>query len=247
MILIFILISKSLVAETILSGTVTDEKGIGLPVDNPYFSSVPNVPQRGRFSPFLFKGTSFSSGRYSAQYGQAMSSALILETQDLPEESMTNIGIISVGANIGHTKRWKKTAVGIFGGYTDLQPYYSIVEQNRDWQRAPHSINGSATIKHQTSKNGMLKGMVSYSVSNLTIDVPDTSDAMLEKQLSFKQKNNNFFSTLGYRQIIFKKWTVYAAGSLSSNENKISIDEFPLKNKNNFFSSRLSLSRTLGD
>lgn len=34
----------------------------GLLVDNPYFSSVPDVPQRGRFSPFLFKGTSFSSG-----------------------------------------------------------------------------------------------------------------------------------------------------------------------------------------
>jgi len=49
----------------------------GMLVANPYFSSVPDVPQRGRFSPFLFKGTNFSTGGYSAQYGQAMSSVLV--------------------------------------------------------------------------------------------------------------------------------------------------------------------------
>ena len=34
----------------------------GLFVQNPYNASVPNLPARGRFSPFLFKGTSFSTG-----------------------------------------------------------------------------------------------------------------------------------------------------------------------------------------
>src|SRR6202012_6198529 len=35
-------------------------------VNNPYYSSVPDIAQRGRFSPFLFKGTVFSTGGYSA-------------------------------------------------------------------------------------------------------------------------------------------------------------------------------------
>ena len=39
----------------------------GIEVANPYFSSVPDVPQRSRFSPFMFKGTNFSTGGYSAQ------------------------------------------------------------------------------------------------------------------------------------------------------------------------------------
>ncbi len=219
----------------------------GLPVANPYFSSVPDVPQRGRFSPFLFKGTSFSSGGYSAQYGQAMSSALILETQDLPERSMMNIGIMSVGANLGYTKKWKNTAVGVFGGYIDLQPYFALVKQNRDWERAPHNANGSATLKHQTKHNGMLKAMVSYTVSDLTIAIPDTSDPLLIQTLSFKQRNKNFFSTMSYRQLISKKWTAYVAGSYSSNEDKMSIEEYPVDHKNSFFASRLTLSRTLGE
>src|ERR1700761_6500164 len=54
----------------------------GTLVNNPYFTSVPDIAQRGRFSPFLFKGTVFSTGGYSALYGQALSSAVILESID---------------------------------------------------------------------------------------------------------------------------------------------------------------------
>ena len=32
----------------------------GMLVNNPFFSSVPDIAQRGRFSPFLFKGTVFT-------------------------------------------------------------------------------------------------------------------------------------------------------------------------------------------
>ncbi|MFM8834833.1 MAG: carboxypeptidase-like regulatory domain-containing protein, partial [Cytophagales bacterium] len=48
----------------------------GMTVQNFFTSDVPGVAQRGRFSPFQFKGTSFSSGGYSARYGQALSSVL---------------------------------------------------------------------------------------------------------------------------------------------------------------------------
>ena len=50
----------------------------GTLVNNFFYSSVPNVAQRGRFSPWFLKGTVFSTGGYSALYGQALSSALIL-------------------------------------------------------------------------------------------------------------------------------------------------------------------------
>src|SRR5258708_12840218 len=59
----------------------------GTLVNNPYNTSVPDIAQRGRFSPFLFKGTVFSTGGYSALYGQPLSSVLLLESIDLPEKS----------------------------------------------------------------------------------------------------------------------------------------------------------------
>jgi hypothetical protein len=219
----------------------------GLLVDNPYFTSVPDVPQRGRFSPFLFKGTSFSSGGYSAQYGQAMSSALILESQDLPDRTMTNIGIMSVGASVGHTKRGKKTSVGIFGGYTDLSPYFALVKQNRDWGRAPQSISSSVILRRKTSESGMLKAFASGSWSKLNVSFPDTSDPLLINKKKFALENSNFYSSVSYKEILFNTWTVYAAASFSLNKDDIRIDEYPLNNKNNLLESRLTLSHTIGE
>ena len=219
----------------------------GLLVDNPYFSSVPDVPQRGRFSPFLFKGTSFSSGGYSAQYGQAMSSALILETQDLPDRTLTNIGLMSVGANAGHTKLWKNTSVGIYGGYTNLAPYYALVKQKRDWGKAPLSENASFSLRHKTSTGGIIKTFASATWSRLNISFPDTTDQLLERQNEFDLKNFNFYSSLSYKEIIFKNWTIYSAAALSFNRDNIGINKHPFKHENNLLESRLTLSRTLGE
>lgn len=42
----------------------------GMQVSSPYMSKMPDMPTRGRFSPLLFSGTLFSTGAYSAEYGQ---------------------------------------------------------------------------------------------------------------------------------------------------------------------------------
>src|SRR5215204_1170400 len=86
----------------------------GTLVNNFFYSNVPNIAQRGRFSPFIFKGTVFSTGGYSALYGQALSSALILESIDLPEQSSANVGITVLSANAGmqHLAKNKRSSWG---------------------------------------------------------------------------------------------------------------------------------------
>ncbi len=221
----------------------------GLLVDNPYFSSVPDVPQRGRFSPFLFKGTSFSSGGYSAQYGQAMSSVLILESQDFPDQSMTNIGIMSIGVSGGTTKlsKNKKTSIGVFGGYTDLGPYFNLFSQNRDWKKTPRAANGSFLLRQKTSKTGLLKAFTSFSWNELALAVADTSDPLLERTYDFNLRNNNFYSSASYKEIIFKTWTVNAAASYSDNKDFIHINDFPIDNKNSLLETRLSFSHSISE
>ena len=48
----------------------------GIRVAQPYGATTNELPTRGRFSPFLFSGISFSTGGYSAEYGEALSSVL---------------------------------------------------------------------------------------------------------------------------------------------------------------------------
>ena len=63
----------------------------GIRVSQPYGATTNNLPTRGRFSPFLFSGISFSTGGYSAEYGEALSSVLLLNTQDEPDQNKTDI------------------------------------------------------------------------------------------------------------------------------------------------------------
>jgi hypothetical protein len=88
-------------------GSANETKTVidGMIVQNPFFSSTPDVPQRGRFTPFMFKGTAFSTGGYSAQYGQALSSVLLLNTKDKTDNASgwnINANMAGVGATYTH-------------------------------------------------------------------------------------------------------------------------------------------------
>ncbi len=219
----------------------------GILVNNPYFTSVPDVPQRGRFSPFLFKGTSFSTGGYSAQYGHALSSALILESQDLPAKTTTNIGVMSVGGNIGHSHRFKNTSIGVYGGYINLWPYYQLVKQDRNWSSPPESYNGSLIFRQKTSSSGMLKVFTSIEGSNLSLSYTDLNDPKEATRIGYKLRNTNLFTNVSYKELLSKNWTIFTSGSISANHDNAMVDSNAIENQNNLYQGRLTLTHSLGE
>ena len=230
-------------------GDASETKTIvdGIYVSNPYFTSVPNVPQRGRFSPFQFKGTMFSTGGYSAQYGQAMSSALILETQDLPTKTTSNIGVMSVGAAYSHEHLWKEnTSLGISASYVNLTPYFALVKQNRDWTNAPESVGGSLTFRHKTKNVGMIKAFTSYSYSGMSLNYKDINDPTGNTKTKFNLYNNNIFSNISYKQLIHHAWTLFTAASYTNNDDNIHLDTNKIVSYNDMLQGRMMLTHPLG-
>lgn len=71
-------------------------------INNYFTSSVPGIAGRDRFNTSLFKRNVFSSGGYSALYGQALSGILILESIDFPEITSYNIGISPVFLSVNY-------------------------------------------------------------------------------------------------------------------------------------------------
>ena len=98
----------------------------GTLVNNPYYTSVPDIAQRGRFSPFLFKGTVFSTGGYSALYGQALSSVVLLESIDLPEKSEIDATIspLVVGLGPQQLAKDKQSSWGFSYNYVNAYAYF---------------------------------------------------------------------------------------------------------------------------
>jgi hypothetical protein len=140
-------------------GTATESKTFidGTLVNNFYYSSQPGLAQRGRFNPFIFKGTIFSAGGYSALFGQALSSALILESIDLPQRSSADLAFsyLGVGGGLQQLAKNKKSSWGLSYNYTDLRLAFNLVKQKPDYFNIPviHSLDGNFRIK--TSKLGI--------------------------------------------------------------------------------------------
>jgi vitamin B12 transporter len=199
----------------------------GLLVLKPYNSSVPDLPARNRFSPFLFKGTLFSTGGYSAEYGQALSSALVLETQDLAPETVTSLSLMSIGLGLSHTERWENSSLTVGGDYTNLSPYMSLIDQNINWHMAPQGINGQLVYRKKTSETGFFKLMANTSQNQLALDYPRAEDLALTR---LDLHNHNVFLNTSYQEILGERWSFFAGAAFTEDVDEIS-ESFLLKNK----------------
>lgn len=217
----------------------------GLKVSNPFYTAIPDISQRGRFSPFLFQGTFFSTGGYSAEYGQALSSALILNTVGLAEQTFTNIDLMTLGAGGGHNHRWRKTSLGAWFNYTNLNPYNNIVEQNIDWDKSVIGYNGSMMFRHKTTGSGMIKAYMQYDGGDMAFYKQNYNEPYDKKLFSIN--NNYFFSNASYNGAINGKWFFSTAISHSQNKDDIADGDDDILNTDKASMGKVKFKRLLGD
>ncbi|MBD0258135.1 MAG: TonB-dependent receptor [Cytophagales bacterium] len=206
-------------------GAASETKTVidGMVVENPFFSATPDVPQRGRFSPFLFKGMAFSTGGYSAQYGQALSSVLLLTSQDLPAQSQSSIGLTAVGPTLSHTQRWKNTSVAAEVDYVNLSPLFAVVRQNVDWGRPPEKTGTALTVRHQPTATSLVKFYGTYNHSRSAMRFRDWLDA--GQYNDFALANRNAYANATYRNAFAAgKWVAEAGLSYSYNDDHIRLN-----------------------
>lgn len=225
----------------------------GMLVRNPFTSGMPDFAARGRFSPFLFKGTTFSSGGYSAQYGQGLSSALVLESSDLPERSSYSVGLGTVGPSVGAERlsKNKKQGYGLELDYTNLWPYFKIMKQQQEPIVAPEYVNSTANYRLKTSKNGMLKVLVMgswgrFGFRNESLEYPGMEE-------EFRLTNQFLYTNVSWRESLGKGWKIQLGTSYSTNRDRITMDTLGkhpgptrIRTRQDLSQFRAVLSKSLG-
>lgn len=196
------------------TGTYID----GIYVHQPFTSSAPNMAVRGRFNPFMFQGTSFSTGGYSAEYGQALSSVLTLNTNDMPVEDELNISLMTIGGDLAGTKKWKNGAITAAINYINLKPYMRLTPQNYAWSQEPTAIGGSMNFRQKTKGSGMLKVYASMDQSNLSQFQPTLDGTDNTSQTDVQ--NNNQFVNVNWHGSPSKKWYTTLGSSFTHNVDK---------------------------
>lgn len=192
----------------------------GTTVQNPFFSDVPGVGQRSRFNPFQIKGMSFSTGGYSARYGQALSSVLDLKTTDIPDKTSISLGANIAGLMLSGADKMANSGLEYSASYTNFGPYYSLAKTNYNFFKKPESIGISARWTAKTAdNNGLFKFSAVYNTSSSGIDVPDPNN--YADLISFDLRNINLSFNTSFKYHITKRLNLFTAAAFSNNSDHI--------------------------
>ena len=213
----------------------------GIRVAKPYVQTANNVPTRSTFSPMLFKGTSFSTGGYSAEYGEALSSILVMNTIDEPDLEKTDIGVMSVGLGLGNTQKWKNNSLSVNTSYINLQPYQALLPDNIEWIK-PYESFGGETVFRQKSDRGLLKFYASYTAANFDLKQEDIN---YPDKVRTQNKNNNLYSNLSYKGGFGYNWNIFAGISYAKSRNSGIFDIYNYDASENASHLKLKLTKPI--
>lgn len=192
----------------------------GMRVFAPYTNSIGGSPSRGRFSPFLFKGMSFSTGGYDASYGQALSGVLDMQTADEVNQTETNVNLMTVGLGIGHKQAFGKSSITANLSYIDLGPYTWIAPNRINQTRPYHGFSGEAVFTHKTNKGlfksylSAEKGRIAFEQRDINSEVPNALDLL----------NTNAYLSSSYNHYFNDKTSLFAGISIGQNGEEIQLD-----------------------
>lgn len=237
-------------------GTGTETKFFmdGNLVNNYFGNSVPGIKAMDRLNTSLFKGNVFSSGGYSAVYGQALSGVLALESIDLPERNAADFGISPIFASGGiqRVNQEKTHSYGISLGYSNLELMQKILKFNTDFEKAPQSFGGNGNFRIKTSRGGFIKYYGSYDTSSMKLSSPNLDDENSSDKIN--QNGKNTFHSLSYREK-FGRYTLNLGSSYTFNQNVLhfsNVDQngsSPFNNdidsKGNYFNAKALIERKL--
>lgn len=205
-------------------------------INNYFGNSVPGIKAMDRLNTSIFKGTSFSSGGYSAQYGQALSSVVALESVDLPEKNSADFFVspIFVNGGIQRVNKERTNSFGISAGYSNLELMKKILNFNTNFEKAPTGFDVNANFRIKTAKGGFIKYYGSYDNSSMRINNPSLeSDEQTDR---IKQNGDNTFHSISYREKL-GKYTLNLGASYTYNRNLINFEN--LLNGEKFFGNDL--------
>ncbi|MDR7371256.1 TonB-dependent receptor [Flavobacterium aquidurense] len=215
----------------------------GIRVAQPYGATTNNLPTRSRFSPMLFSGIAFSTGGYSAEYGEALSSVLLLNTEDEADHNKTDIGLMTVGLSLGNTQKWKKSSLSVNMAYINLAPYQAVIPQNVDWN-SPYQSLGGETVYRYNFTNGIFKLYASFDSERFDLNQKNIN---FENPIRTDLNNNNFYLNSSYKGTIGPGWQLTSGISYGYSKNKTKYNISDIDTEENAAQLKLKLSKKISN
>lgn len=191
----------------------------GMHVLQPYDAEAGNTVTRSRFSPFLFKGINFALDGYDAQYGQALSSVLVMETTDVQTHDKLGVNFSPLSAAAGGTKSFGRSSLSFNAEYMDLKLYNKVFPDKYDWTKPYNKMSAQMQYKVETSQGGSIKTYAGFDHTRLGYHIPQDFFETNERDLGIT--DDNLYLNSVWRTTTAGGWRLFAGGAWSWVRNGI--------------------------
>lgn len=211
----------------------------GMLVQSPFFSKMPDLPTRGRYSPLLFSETLFSTGGYSAEFGQALSSIVDLTTNGLEPVDKTSVSIMTVGANASVGRRWENSSLALSGLYTNSALHHKLFKQNVDWTKNPVMGDGSLMYRKKVGETGLLKAFCAYNYSGMQMRYDNFEEGTLDE---IQMITHTLYANASYTGELDEKWLIKSGIAYNKDCENITYKGDPVHTTNSASQIKLVLT-----
>ncbi len=128
-------------------------------VHYPYRYESPAGGTFGAVPPFLVDGTEFSMGGFSAQYGNALSGVLAMESKDRPTQARQylNLGLAAASLEFDQPLVEDELGVRVSGNRSFTGVLFRVNGERSDYTTVPQGVDGNANLTWDYSDTGQLK------------------------------------------------------------------------------------------
>jgi len=219
---------------TILDGAV---------VTHPYRYESPTGGFFGTFSPFLLKGTFFSSGGFSARYGNALSAVLAMESQDLPARRR-----ISLGLGLAAESIWidlplvgDKLGLSFSGNRSNTRMMFQLNKAKREFSQYPMAYDANLNLMYRYSPDGYLKLFLFREVDRVGVEVVDPV-----YEAHYHGTSRNSLYNFKFSKLLSGKWLLQGNVALNEFERDLRLSAMQLDIQDRLHQFRLSGEGSLG-
>ncbi len=202
----------------IIQGGSSEESQIyinDLLVMNPYNLTSKNTGVRTRFSSDLFEGVALQSGGYNAEFGQALSGIVNLNTKEKKHiESKTDIGISSVFASLTHMDQKPSYAYRGSINYVNVGPYQKLIPDDYTWDKYPEQISADLFFTKEFSPKTKLITQAQFSSSAMNYAYENVDSIPFSNDM----KEVYFYVQANFYHLFDKKWSLSVGSNLIIDE-----------------------------
>jgi hypothetical protein len=211
-------------------------------VVHPYKYETPTGGVFGTISPFLVSGTLFSSGGFSARYGNALSGVLAMESQNLPEGSAytLNVGLAAASLGVQAPLLQNKLGVRFSGNRSFTDAMFRLNGRRDEFTETPRGSDGNLSLIYQYSPTGRLKVFSFAANDRIGVHVDEPSFAAVYRGEETNQLHNLQWTDL------WRGWLMKTSLSLNRYDTKRNLGNLNFEQRDDTYKWRTDVERELG-